>query len=42
MSCDNMPENGHVTRQVVTAYAREVDAELAMDRAKRDISVSHG
>ncbi|MEA7614649.1 D-mannonate oxidoreductase, partial [Salmonella enterica subsp. enterica serovar Anatum] len=23
MSCDNMPENGHVTRQVVTAYARE-------------------
>ncbi|MDI5829470.1 hypothetical protein MJN51_32755, partial [Salmonella enterica subsp. enterica serovar Kentucky] len=29
MSCDNMPENGHVTRQVVTAYAREVDAELA-------------
>ncbi|EJW2483418.1 mannitol dehydrogenase family protein [Salmonella enterica] len=30
MSCDNMPENGHVTRQVVTAYAREVDAELAI------------
>lgn len=27
---DNMPENGHVTRQVVTAYAREVDAELAI------------
>lgn len=29
MSCDNMPENGHVTRNVVTAYARAVDAELA-------------
>lgn len=30
MSCDNMPENGHVTRHVVTAYARAVDAELAI------------
>ena len=29
MSCDNMPENGHVMRNVVTAYARAVDAELA-------------
>lgn len=29
MSCDNMPENGHVTRNVVCAYARAVDAELA-------------
>ena len=29
MSCDNMPENGHVTRKVVLAYARQVDAELA-------------
>ncbi len=40
-----MPENGHVTRQVVTAYAREVDAELAIwiEEAKRDdISVNHG
>ena len=29
MSCDNMPENGHVTRNVVCAYARAVNAELA-------------
>lgn len=29
MSCDNMPENGHVMRNVVCAYARAVDAELA-------------
>lgn len=29
MSCDNMPENGHVMRNVVSAYARAVDAELA-------------
>lgn len=28
MSCDNMPENGHVVRNVVCAYARAVDAEL--------------
>lgn len=29
MSCDNMPENGHVTRNVVCAYARAVNAQLA-------------
>ncbi|HCK6975708.1 mannitol dehydrogenase family protein [Klebsiella oxytoca] len=29
MSCDNMPENGHVMRNVVCAYANAVDAELA-------------
>jgi fructuronate reductase len=29
MSCDNMPENGHVMRNVVCAYARAVDARLA-------------
>lgn len=29
MSCDNMPENGHVMRNVVCAYAREVNADLA-------------
>ncbi|UXY08881.1 mannitol dehydrogenase family protein [Kosakonia sp. ML.JS2a] len=29
MSCDNMPENGHVTRNVVCAYARAVNGELA-------------
>ncbi|WLI77300.1 fructuronate reductase [Kosakonia sp. H02] len=29
MSCDNMPENGHVTRNVVCAYARAVNADLA-------------
>lgn len=29
MSCDNMPENGHVMRNVVCAYARAVDAALA-------------
>ncbi|WP_196208170.1 mannitol dehydrogenase family protein [Citrobacter sp. Res13-Sevr-PEB04-36] len=29
MSCDNMPENGHVMRNVVTAYARAVNAGLA-------------
>ncbi|QIU88913.1 mannitol dehydrogenase family protein [Yokenella regensburgei] len=29
MSCDNMPENGHVLRKVVCAYARAVDAGMA-------------
>ncbi|MGY6029510.1 mannitol dehydrogenase family protein [Phytobacter sp. AG2a] len=29
MSCDNMPENGHVTRNVICAFARAVNAELA-------------
>ncbi|MFZ3388231.1 mannitol dehydrogenase family protein [Buttiauxella gaviniae] len=29
MSCDNMPENGHVTRNVITAYAQAIDQELA-------------
>lgn len=29
MSCDNMPENGHVTRNVITAYARELEPMLA-------------
>lgn len=29
MSCDNMPENGHVVRNVITAYARAIDADLA-------------
>ncbi|MDW2740830.1 mannitol dehydrogenase family protein [Atlantibacter subterraneus] len=29
MSCDNMPENGHVTRNVVLAYARAIDPALA-------------
>ncbi|KNC90405.1 mannitol dehydrogenase family protein [Trabulsiella odontotermitis] len=29
MSCDNMPENGHVMRNVVCAYARAVDSDLA-------------
>lgn len=29
MSCDNMPENGHVTRNVICAYARAVESELA-------------
>ena len=29
MSCDNMPENGHVMRHVVLEYAEQVDAELA-------------
>lgn len=29
MSCDNMPENGHVMRNVTCAYARAVDADLA-------------
>jgi len=28
MSCDNMPENGHVMRNVVCAYASAVDAGL--------------
>lgn len=28
MSCDNMPENGHVTRNVITAYAEALDKEL--------------
>ena len=30
MSCDNMPENGHVIRNVVCAYARAVDINLAI------------
>ncbi len=29
MSCDNMPENGHVTRNVVLTYARAIDPALA-------------
>lgn len=29
MSCDNMPENGHVTRNVVLALAKERDIDLA-------------
>lgn len=29
MSCDNMPENGHVMRNVVTAYATALDTALA-------------
>ncbi|ANG92704.1 mannitol dehydrogenase family protein [Enterobacteriaceae bacterium 155047] len=29
MSCDNMPENGHVMRNVTRAYAAAVDRELA-------------
>ncbi len=29
MSCDNMPENGHVMKNVVTAYAQALNAELA-------------
>ncbi|XWJ89690.1 mannitol dehydrogenase family protein [Phytobacter ursingii] len=29
MSCDNMPENGHVTRNIICAYARAVNADLA-------------
>lgn len=29
MSCDNMPENGHVTRNVITAYAKTLDPVLA-------------
>jgi fructuronate reductase len=29
MSCDNMPENGHVLGNVVRAYARALDSELA-------------
>ncbi|EOI5818015.1 mannitol dehydrogenase family protein [Cronobacter malonaticus] len=29
MSCDNMPENGHVARNVVMAFAHAVNTELA-------------
>ncbi|MDX6042169.1 mannitol dehydrogenase family protein [Scandinavium lactucae] len=29
MSCDNMPENGHVLGNVVRAYARALDSDLA-------------
>lgn len=29
MSCDNMPENGHVTRNVIVQLARQQDPELA-------------
>jgi len=37
MSCDNMPENGHVTRNVVLAYARAVDATL-MQWIEREVT----
>lgn len=30
MSCDNMPENGHVTRNVITQLAQRQDPELAL------------
>jgi Mannitol-1-phosphate/altronate dehydrogenases len=30
MSCDNMPENGHVLGKVVRAYARALNSELAV------------
>lgn len=30
MSCDNMPENGHVTRNVITTYAKAIDPALAI------------
>lgn len=29
MSCDNLPENGHVARQAVTGYAQAISNELA-------------
>lgn len=29
MSCDNMPENGHVMRNVILTYARALNSELA-------------
>lgn len=29
MSCDNMPENGHVTHNVITALAKQIDTGLA-------------
>lgn len=29
MSCDNLPENGHVARQAVVGFARLVDTDLA-------------
>lgn len=29
MSCDNMPENGHVTRNVITTYAKALNPALA-------------
>lgn len=29
MSCDNMPENGHVTRNVILAWASALDEQLA-------------
>lgn len=29
MSCDNMPENGRITRRVIIAWARAIDEELA-------------
>ncbi len=29
MSCDNMPENGHVTRNVVVQLAQQLDGDLA-------------
>lgn len=29
MSCDNIPENGHLTKNVVLSFAKQVDAELA-------------
>lgn len=37
MSCDNMPENGHVTRNVITQLAQHQDSELA-DWVRENVS----
>lgn len=29
LSCDNLPNNGQLTRQIVVAFARQIDADLA-------------
>ena len=41
MSCDNMPENGHVMRDVVTSYAQAVDVKLAQWIEDNAVSYTH-
>jgi fructuronate reductase len=41
MSCDNMPENGHVMRNVTCSYARAVD-DWRTGLGQRHVPVNHG
>jgi mannitol 2-dehydrogenase len=41
MSCDNIPENGHATKQAVLGYARLADPALA-ERIEREVAFPNG